>query len=248
MNRLLLVSVTVLVLITGCTRAEPVRALLVTASRAGHDIETLGPLLESRLEQSGEFDVTLLAPPGGDTANAQHLAVLETVSTTDYDVVLTYIYLKTVEPGVIAGLERYVEGGGGLVALHASSASFVDSSAWMRLLGGRFVSHSRGTHDLLVELEDADHPITAGIDNFSTHDEEYCHDLDPQVPRKVLARFGTRPETSDCPDGPDDLLWVRVHGDGRIAYLALGHDTGSWDNPAWQELVIRSTRWASASR
>jgi type 1 glutamine amidotransferase len=243
--RALIVSL-LLVVSTGCTDPNaPIRVLFIVGSPTYHDIVTLPPILEARLSQEGQFAVTRLEPPPGNPVDAKHLEHLANLSTDNYDVVLFYVNLESLAPDQEAGLERFLAAGGGLVALHGSSWSFADSELWDNAIGGRFIDHAEGKYSLKISLVDSMHPITAGLSDFETTDEEYCHALNPNVERNVLGRFDARPEGSLCPDGPNEMMWTRELGGGRIFYTSLGHDHDTWQNPSWQRLVVQAIQWAA---
>ncbi len=231
--RTLIVSLLFVVVSTGCAgRGTPIRVLFVIGSPPYHDIINLPPILEARLNQEGQFAVTRLEPPPGNPTDEKHLERLASLSIDDYDVVLFFVNLESLVPDQEAGLERFLAGGGGLVALHGSSWSFADSELWNDAIGGRFIDHAEGTYPLEIRLDDRTHPITAGLVDFETIDEEYCHALNPSVERNVLGRLETRPEGSLCPDGPNEMMWTREFGGGPIFYTSLGHDRDTWENPS----------------
>jgi len=224
-------------------RSGPVRVLIVVGG--SHDIINLPPILEARLAQEGGFEVARLSPPAETPRDLTHLAKLATLSRQQYDVVLTYMIVPTLDRANQQALERFLEEGGGMVALHGSSASFKESDAWHRMLGGWFLGHLRGTHPLKVSIVDRSHPVTAGVADFEAVDEEYCHEMTSGVERHVLAQFAARPEGSLCPNGPADMMWTRQVGRGRVFYSSLGHDAAVWKLPAWQQLAIQGLRWAA---
>src|SRR6185369_10699747 len=44
---------------------------------------------------------------------------------------------------------------------------------------------------------------------------------------------------------PQPMAYSREEGKGRVVYLANGHHAKSLSNPAWQQIFIRSVRWAA---
>jgi type 1 glutamine amidotransferase len=207
----------------------PIRVLFVLA---GHDPAPKAPILEKVLKDLGGFQVTRL--------EASELKKLADVKRADYDVLLFYGGPQANELQERA-LEKFVEDGGGLVALHHASAN--NSKAWIRLIGGKFAGHIPGTHKLNVVIVDPKHPVTAGVEPFSIIDEEYKHNL-ADVQRTVLGRFRERPEKSD-PKANMDIIWTREIGKGRVVYNALGHGKEAWENPAWQKLTVQAILWTA---
>jgi type 1 glutamine amidotransferase len=201
--------------------------------------------LEQRLSAENGFVVKRLEPPSDRPADLLHLAQLGSVSPRTFDVLLFYLNADPAPVEHAEAVERFVKDGGGVMALHGTSASFRNTEIWSRMLGAKFTGHVRGTRPLQITLIGPDHPITGGLTDFSTTDEEYCHDLRPDVQRAVLARFATRPKDSVCPLGSNDMMWTVESGRGRVFYNALGHDTTSWAHPTWQQIVVNAIRWVA---
>jgi type 1 glutamine amidotransferase len=223
---------------------KPVRVLLVLGSPPFHDIRALPPILEKVLDQVGGFQVTRLEPPRDKPpSDAAHLAKLADIKRADYDVLIFYTTGYKLDETQERALEKFVEDGGGIVALHGASGTFGNSKVWLRLVGGKFSGHIPGTHKLNVIIADPKHPITKGVEDFTIVDEEYKHTL-ADVDRHVLARFRERPAGSD-PKANMDILWTRKIGKGRMFYCALGHDKQAWENPSWQKLVVQGILWAA---
>src|SRR5207244_12068435 len=86
-------------------------------------------------------------------------------------------------------LQAFVEDGGGLVAIHSASGSFGNSAVWTRLIGGKFAGHAPGLFPLRVEIVDPQHPIMAGVKEFTVTDEEYTQPFPDGVEEPVLAPY-----------------------------------------------------------
>ena len=67
-----------------------------------------------------------------------------------------------------------------------------------------------------MEVTDGDHPITAGLEAFTLHDERYCH-LDRYPGSRVLLHH-------EHEGGTQPLVWVTEDAGARVVYDALGHD------------------------
>jgi type 1 glutamine amidotransferase len=222
----------------------PVRVLFVLGSPPFHDIRTLPPILEKVLDEIGSFKVTRLEPPADKPPNdAAHLAKLAEIKRSDYDVLVFYTSGYKMDKAQEEALQKFLDEGGGIVAIHGASLSFGNSKFWNELIGARFTGHIPGTHKLNIVITDPKHPITAGIENFTIVDEEYKHKFAP-VDRHVLARFRERPPQSDQTENMD-IVWTREIGNGRMFYTALGHGKDAWESPAWQKLVVQGILWAA---
>ncbi|HLN33233.1 MAG TPA: ThuA domain-containing protein [Gemmataceae bacterium] len=223
---------------------KPVRVLFVLGSQPYHDIRNLPPILEKVLNKVGGLKVTRLEPPPDKKPDdPAHLARLSSIRRADYDVLVFYTSGYKLNEVQERALQRFVEDGGGIVAIHGASLTFGNSQVWLRLLGAKFAGHIPGTHKLNIVIADPKHPITAGVGPFSIVDEEYKHRF-ADVDRHTLARFRERPPESDQKANMD-ILWTREVGKGRVFYCALGHGKEAWENPQWQKLITQGIFWAA---
>ena len=138
---------------------------------------------------------------------------------------------------------------------------------WAESLGSQFVAHPP-IEPYRVELSDKSHWLVAGIEPFDTNDELYLmehHDREQLTPLLHTAWQGeaTGFEEVDWTTGPDTHLvqYLRPLGDGVVLYNTLGHcrghfdmvplmtfypviERGSWEVPAYYELLRRALRWS----
>ncbi|MCU1527113.1 MAG: Trehalose utilization, partial [Frondihabitans sp.] len=139
-----------------------------------------------------------------------------------------------------ARLAEAVRAGAGLVSLHASNVlPETEGAGVLRdLIGSRYSSHGPLPHESRFLIEtDSEHPVTAGVDDFSVTHEHYLLDLDEEgVDVVAWRRDGTRREA---------VLHTREIGVGRSCYLQLGHDMRVWDDPDVRQLITNAVRWAA---
>lgn len=183
-------------------------------------------------------------------------------------------------------LDAFVNRGGRIFALHATNApiEFTDgpsivasgvhipglvkvptaeiSPRYMSLLGSRFVAHL-ASQAFTVNVVDADHELTRGLNDFAVTDEPYVSEMLSDVRVLLSARYkGDAPgyvKAKFADDPPRPQLYVKDHGRGSVAYLTLGHSCGRfdlrpmveevapvrgpWDDPNYQELLRRGICW-----
>jgi len=152
-----------------------------------------------------------------------------------YDVFMIY--------GNRSGLSAYQEkalldfayNGGGVVAVHAASASFNDSDAFVNLVGGAFKAHGVGV--FTTNRLEANHPVFEDVPEIESWDETYVH-MKHNPDKTVLS---VREEG----DHREPWTWVRNHGDGRVFYTAWGHDERTWGNAGFQKLLEQAVRWTA---
>ncbi len=154
-------------------------------------------------------------------------------------------------PSVAAreGLARFVASGKGLVALHFTCGAFREwpnyqTLAWPEFekIVGRVWDTSK-THDpyqkFQVNVVNAEHPITQGLQNFDTEDELYiCLIGEPSI--DVLLTAHSTITQKDEPMG-----FVLNYGSGRVFHTPLGHDVRSFQSPGKIELLQRACEWAA---
>lgn len=138
-------------------------------------------------------------------------------------------------------IDRFVRGGGGLLALHTAVVCFDGHPVWRDLCGAAWdwaaSSHPPlGRADVHVTAAGRGHPITAGVDDFVVEDEVYgfLDETDGLVPLLTGAHGGRE----------HPLLWAREVGDGRVVTDLLGHGTSSFEHPSHQLVLRRAAAWA----
>ena len=100
------------------------------------------------------------------------------------------------------------------------------------------------TYNLVIDITDPKHPITAGVDAFPVNDEEYTYQFAKGVNRHVIAQFKPRPEKSREKEN-NDILWTIEVGKGRVFHCGLGHDVKAWSTPEFQKLILQGIHWAA---
>ncbi|WP_394943011.1 ThuA domain-containing protein [uncultured Ilumatobacter sp.] len=138
---------------------------------------------------------------------------------------------------------------------------------WADTLGSQFVAHPPIT-PYLVEVAAPDHWLVAGIEPFETDDELY---LSEHADRAALVPLlhttwlgdarGFVEHDWTAGSGQHLVMYLRELGAGAVLYNTLGHcrshydmapavdyypkiERGSWEQPAYFELLRRSLRWA----
>ena len=219
-------------------RSERIRVLVVTG---GHGFEREAFLRVFR----DNSEITFVhAEHRKGTADAYDRGDL-----TDYEVVVPYDMprdLTAAQKEKFLGLMRR---GTGLVVLHHALVSYQGWPEYERIIGGRYpepgpksgaVTPEVGyEHDVEVPVIIAapDHPVSAGVENFTIHDEIYWGF---RVGKDVTPLLTTTHPRSGKP-----LAWCRLEGRARIVYLQSGHDAAAYSNPAFRRLLANAIRWAS---
>jgi hypothetical protein len=194
-----------------------------TAAHPGHDPVTRYRVLKRNLGTEG-IDLTYTQDPS-EAFNAETLA--------HYDAVMMYgnwFQNGAMPADQLKALIGYVEGGGGFLPIHCASACYGGSPEFVKLVGGRFKSHTDGVFK--VTNVNKNHPIMRSYGGFEAWDETYVHDQHGDD-RVILEKRDAEPWT-----------WVREQGKGRVFYTAAGHDHRVWDLPEFHDLLKRAIYWS----
>ena len=140
-----------------------------------------------------------------------------------------------------AAVEAHLARGGGLLALHTAIICFDDWGGWADILGGRWV-WGQSSHPpygpVEVRLDDARHPLLAGLPAFNLDDEAYGDlEFGPRV-RPLMHVRATGGKWHPA-------LWTHDFANGRVAVDTLGHDAGAFAHPVHRRIVARAALWAS---
>ena len=139
---------------------------------------------------------------------------------------------------------EYGRSGAGLISVITKSGGreFHGTGWWIGgehigLVGGHANWHPPGL-EFTVQIDDRQHPITAGIDDFTVQDEIYMSAWDPSI--HVLA-------TAGWADRRHPMAWTHGYGEGRVFYTTLGHGPSTFENPTMQRLLGNAARWAAGA-
>lgn len=202
----------------------PIKTLLLCGGPI-HDWKAVGDVAYAALLNSPEFEVTRCD---------DDLSVFDSPNLDTYDVIVFYWTRGEITDAQMNNLSRFVKRGNGFLGLHGATASFRESPEFHAFLGGLFIEHPR-PRQYMVSITDTEHPITAGMESeFIIYDEQYTFDYDPRV--NVLANALWRGKAHP-------VVWTKPWGKGKVAYLALGHDGATAQQPPFADLLIRCARW-----
>lgn len=148
-----------------------------------------------------------------------------------FSALVLHYHHKTISNAALGKLDHYVKNGGGILAIHAATASFKDSLPYFEILGGRFTGHGPVQE---FEVRRVSDEIFGGIDSFVVNDEMYIHDLHPAI----QVHFTSQLEGKDVP-----VVWTYCYGQGKVCYAVPGHTTGSMRNKTYQRILQRGLVW-----
>jgi hypothetical protein len=165
-----------------------------------------------------------------------------------YDVIVFYHMWQKITPEQQVVFSDCIKKGKPVVALHHSICAFDDWEEYWRIIGGKYFHKNTildgreykacsYIHDLhfMADIADKNHPVTKGVRDFELFDETYKgYWVDPSV--KILI---TTKDTTSTPI----IGWTKTYGKAKIVVLQSGHDSPTFQNPSFRQLLKQSIEW-----
>jgi len=212
------------------------KKLLLVIGGVWHPFERCGELVKALTEGTGRYSLEVTTD-----RNA-----LKAASLSRFDAVLVYASGGELTKEQEKGLTGFVKSGGAFVGLHCAATCWPKSAVYVDLLGGTFASHGPAMEfpvhltnlDSRLRGKDGhgDSMITNRIQDFQITDELYLLDRFDAGAVDVLATAMWRGKARP-------LAYTKRYGQGKVYYLALGHDERALTHPAFQKLLLRGIDW-----
>ncbi len=164
----------------------------------------------------------------------EHTRSLEALPSRpgDYAALVLYFHHARISARALAALERFVAGGGGVLAIHSATASFKETPAYFDILGGRFAGH--GPVEPFEVRPVSESRLFGDIPPFTVRDELYRYEWRPGIrPHLVVTERG-----EELP-----VLWTYRYGQGRVCCAVPGHCAATMRHPTYQEVLRRGLLW-----
>ncbi len=210
-------------------------ALFVWGGWEGHEPKQCVDIFAPYLSGQG-YDVTI-----SDTLDAY----LDAEKMAAYSLIVQVFTMSTITNEQEHGLLEAVRSGVGYAGWHGGMAdAFRQNTNYQFMVGGQWVAHPGNIIPYRVHVTDRDHPITAGLQDFDMHSEQYYMHTDPG--NTVLATTTFSGEHCAWVAGTVmPVVWTRPWGAGKVAYCSLGHVAADFQGPEARTIVERSMLWAS---
>jgi type 1 glutamine amidotransferase len=239
MKSLRILGILLLGALLGCASSPPAggRKIEVLVVTGGHEFE------EKPFFAMFEDDREIAFTRASHTR--ENASAWERDDLASYDVVVLYDMSVRISDAQKAAFQALLDRGTGLVVLHHALGSYQNWPQYAGIIGmgapepGAPRPEFGFEHDvdIPVVIVAADHPITAGLHDFTLHDEIYWgFRAGPDVTPLVTT---TQPKSSK------PLAWCRTQGRSRVVFLQPGHDHSAFDDPNYRRLVAQSIRWAA---
>ena len=140
------------------------------------------------------------------------------------------------QPGQAAQLTDFVSGGGGLVLLHGTLATWVESGELAEL--ARWAPSGPAPLTELVVRADASHPLAQRLGpDMKLNDELYLSEGPPSDAAVVLRTSWRFSEQV--------VAYERAFGAGRFVHVGLGDQPSTYEDPSFQKLMHRVLLFAA---
>ncbi|MFT4143551.1 MAG: ThuA domain-containing protein [Mobilitalea sp.] len=127
----------------------------------------------------------------------------------------------------------YVAEGGRILTLHCGI--IVKSAArLLELHGGSFRGHEE--YGLLRYKKSQEHFITKDMESFSIYEEPYEFDFNKHPQLELILEYERNGKTYPA-------AWTTKEGQGKLVYLAFGHDKNTFVEKSVLELILKSIDW-----
>ncbi len=210
-------------------------ALLVWGGWEGHQPKQCADIFAPYLREQG-YAVEL-----ADTLDVY----LDEARTRAQDLIVQVWTMGTITREQERGLLEAVKGGVGFAGWHGGMAdAFRNNPDYQFMVGGQWVAHPGNIIDYRVNIIDHADPITADLQDFAMHSEQYYMHVDPS--NEILATTTFSGEHAPWIEGTVmPVVWKRRYGAGKVFHCSLGHVVSDFDVPEARTIVRRGMLWAT---
>jgi hypothetical protein len=240
--------VAALVLVTGIGPGRAVgktakkgKLLYMTLTKGYHHSSTeLSEQIVKQLgEKSGAFEVTVTQDVGAFTKEN-----LKNYSAVMFDTTGELPFTDEEK----AALVEFLKSGHGFIGVHSATDTLYMWGVYNQIIGGYFNNHPWHQR-VTVNVVDPNSKLVSGLGNsFQITDEIYqigdfraddSHVLLALDPASVdLTKSSVRKRYYGWP-----ICWTRSFGKGRVYYNSLGHEEAVWNDPRYQDMILKAIKW-----
>lgn len=252
---------------TQSSQRAPLKVLLI-AGGCCHDYAAQTKLLKEGIEKRIRAEVAVVFNP--DTSTEATFEVYESDDWAQgYDVVLhDECSAKVMDRPYVNRILAAHKSGIPAVNLHCAMHSYrwgeyrqpvelgADNAGWYEMIGVQSTGHGPKA-PVEVTYIDTDHPVTKGMENWTTIDEELYNNVRVFGNAEVLASGkqlqgpNARQLKNDPQAKPVEanaaVVWTNLYGpdETRIFSTTLGHFNETVNDPRYMDLVVRGLLWTT---
>lgn len=165
-----------------------------------------------------------------------------------YDALVFYDMYDSISPQQKQAYLQLLQKGKAMIFLHHSLVSYQHWDEFQRIIGGRYYEKAtlvngdtlRSTyqHDVIipVKIENRQHPVTRGLQDFDIYDEVY-------------GGFGTQPGiqpllSTTHPGSSRYIAWINPYERTDVLFIQLGHGPEAFGNRNYRQLLRQGIEWS----
>ncbi|MFZ0216472.1 MAG: ThuA domain-containing protein [Candidatus Dormiibacterota bacterium] len=141
-----------------------------------------------------------------------------------------------------AAIKGYVEAGGGLYAMHNNPNVANFSETYRSVVKGIYQGHP-AVRPFKVEVVRGDHPITEGVTDWITTDEEHYPEFDGDPATVLLRSVNIDGLVFEDKGTTNTSGWAHEVGQGRVVHSAMGHNLYALWQPSYLTFQKNAIRW-----
>lgn len=143
-----------------------------------------------------------------------------------------------------ADFERYIQGGGGFVGIHAAADAEYDWGWYGRLVGAYFKSHPH-VQEASLNVLDKQHPSTKGLPDTWKHTDEWYDYYNISKDINLLISIDESSyEGSDQEGDVHPMAWYQDFDGGRAFYTGLGHQEENFTDSLFMKHLLGGIEYA----
>jgi type 1 glutamine amidotransferase len=220
--------------------AKPLKALLI-AGGCCHDYAKQKDVLKQGLEARVNVEVTVVY-----TANDKTTARFEIYEDPDwakgYDVVIhDECTSHVIDMPYVQNILSAHKGGVPAVNLHCAMHCYrTGTNDWFEFVGIQSTGHGPQL-PIGIAFVDKEHPITKGLSDWTTINEELYNNVKVLDTARPLARGKQKLEKGDS---DFVVAWANQYSKTRVFSTTIGHNTDTVADARYLELVSRGLLWS----
>lgn len=143
-----------------------------------------------------------------------------------------------------AAFEKYIQGGGGFVGIHAATDTEYEWPWYNKLVGAYFLSHPPLQQTAVINVVNRSHPSTQDLPEKWIRTDEWYNfkSINPDI--KVLAYLDESSYKGGENGEKHPFIWCHEFDGGRAFYTGAGHRDDNFDEILLQKHLLGAIKWA----
>lgn len=140
-------------------------------------------------------------------------------------------------------LKDYINGGGGLVGIHAATDFCFEWEWYGKMIGAFFTNHPKVQQAKLISVNPKD-KLMKGMPESWLHTDEWYNFKSFNKDVKVLVKVDEGSYQGGKMDNDHPIVWYHKFEGGRVFYTALGHTPETYTNELFIKQLLAGIKWA----